>query len=134
MSPASVASTTPLPTPIAQVVQEVIEQREAEPKAETTSEQEAWLAKLETCESSGSTTIRVLDTNNRYSTGRYQFQDLTFLTYGKKYGLIASSTENAIPLILDGELQKKIAHKMLVDGGEGHWFNCSRPLGKYPKD
>ena len=103
---------------------------------ELSTSQVDWLEKLSKCESNGSTTIRVLDTNKQFSTGLYQFQDLTFLNYGKKYGLVATSTLKAEPLIYDGELQTKIAHKMLKDGGEGHWLNCVRimKLGKYPKE
>lgn len=127
----TIATTAPIipPTLTPIIVQEV----EAEQSVELTSVQEEWLAKLEKCESSGSTTVRILDTNGKYSTGRYQFQDLTFLSYGKKFGLIATTTEEATPLIFDGELQKQIAHKMLLEGGEGHWFNCSKKLGTYPK-
>ena len=126
---------TPSPTPYIPVMEVVEPAREvvAEKEVEPNLEQEAWLAKLEQCESGGRTTVKVLDTNGKYSYGRYQFQAQTWLSYGKQYGLVASSTNQVEPLIFDGELQKQIAHKMLADGGRDHWFNCSRPLGKYPR-
>ena len=97
--------------------------------------QTEYLDKLEVAESNGSTTIRILDTNHKFSTGCLQFQDETFLTQGKKYGLVATSTKEAEPLIYNCELQKQLAHKMLLDGGESHWLNSVRKLqlGKYPK-
>ena len=125
---ASVTIPTQLTTP--SVIIESIEQ----PKAELSASQADWLAKLEACESSGSSTIRILDTNHKFSTGSYQFQDETFLSYGKKYGLIATTTLKAEPLIYSRELQTQIAHKMLLNGGEYHWTNCWKKIGKnYPK-
>lgn len=104
-------------------------------KQELSVSQTEWLAKLEKCESNGSTTIKVLDTNNKFSFGALQFQAKTFLTQGVKYGLIATATEEVEPLIYNRELQVKLAHKMLLDGGEDNWYNCVRnqKLGKYPK-
>lgn len=113
----------------------VIENRPEPVKTELSTSQVEWLAKLEMCESSGSTTIRILDTNKKFSTGSYQFQDQTFLENGKRYGLIATSTEKAEPLIYSRELQTQIAHKMLLENeGWRHWTNCSKKIGKnYPK-
>ena len=121
--------TTPFTTP------SVIVERTKPFKEELSTSQVEWLAKLETQESSGSTTVRILDTNKKFSTGCLQFQDETFLIQGKKYKLIPESLEKAEPLIYNCELQYKIAHKMLLDGGEGHWFNSVKKLqlGKYPK-
>lgn len=94
--------------------------------------QEIYLERLSMCESSGSTTIRIIDTNNQYSTGKLQFQNKTFLEQGKLYNLIPRETLKAEPLIYDGELQKKIARKMLENHGEGHWLNCTNKIGDYP--
>lgn len=130
----AMATTTPIITPPATINLETVREVRVEPQAELTPLQEEWLSKLEQCESSGSTTIKVLDVNNKYSYGRFQFQSQTFLGYGKEYGLIATSTTKAEPLIYDGELQKQIAHRILLDGGEKHWFNCYNKIGyKYPK-
>lgn len=98
-----------------------------------TEAQEQYLARLEACESGGNYRVRIIDSNGLHSTGRFQFQDQTFLNFGKRYGLIPETTAKAEPLIYDGDLQKILAHKMLLDGGESHWFNCTRPLGRYPK-
>ena len=109
---------------------------EAQQSVELNSEQEQWLSKLEDCESSGSTTIKILDSNNKFSYGRYMFQAETFYGQGVKYGLVPTSTNKVEPSIYDGELQKQIAHKMLLDGGEANWYNCVfkiKKLGKYPK-
>jgi len=130
----AMATTTPIIPPPATINLETVREVRVEPQAELTPLQEEWLSKLEQCESSGSTTIKVLDVNNKYSYGRFQFQSQTFLGYGKEYGLIATSTTKAEPLIYDGELQKQIAHRILLDGGEKHWYNCYNKIGyKYPK-
>ena len=110
-----------------------IEQSVAPIKQELSVPQTEWLAKLEKCESNGSTTIKVLDVNNKFSFSCLQFQAKTFLTQGVKYGLIATSTKEVEPLIYNCELQYQLAHKMLLDGGENHWKVCSSKLGKYPK-
>ena len=83
---------------------------------------------LSECESGGSTTIKVLDTNGKYSYGLLQFQMGTWL----KYKNLGATREN----IFDGELQKTIARSMLDAGGWRNWLNCSlvvkRSLGSYP--
>ena len=69
----------------------------------------------------GSTTIRILDTNGKYSYGLLMFQMKTWLFYGKKFG---ATREN----IYDGELQRKVARKILDDGGWRHWWTCSKAV------
>jgi hypothetical protein len=84
-----------------------------------------WIDALAQCESMGSTTIKVLDTNGKYSYGLLQFQMGTWLKYG-------GTKQN----IYDGVLQTKIARGILDDGGWGNWYNCGRivrkTLGDYP--
>jgi len=133
-----VATTTPKISPnlsqaiTQEITTETIKESVDLPKTELTREEEEYLKKLEQCESGGSTTIRILDTNSEYSTGRYQFQDQTFLTYGQKYGLIATSTTEARPLIFDGDLQQEIAIRMLRAGEQKHWYNCTNKIGNFP--
>lgn len=88
-----------------------------------------WLSALIDCESMGSTTVRVLDTNGKYSHGLLQFQLSTWLSYGKEFGATKKN-------IYDGELQKIVARNMLDKGLWRHWYNCSKritsELGSYP--
>jgi len=81
------------------------------------------------CESGGSHTVSVLDTNGLHSTGLLQFQMGTWLAYGKPFG---ATREN----ITNGELQRIVALHMLNQGGWRHWLNCSNKvkttLGPYP--
>ena len=91
--------------------------------------QTQWLTALSNCESNGSTTVRVLDTNGRYSYGLFQFQLGTWLAYGKDFG---ATKEN----IYSPDLQWEVAKSMLDAGGWKNWWNCGRDveksLGVYP--
>ncbi len=82
-----------------------------------------WLAALEQCESTGSTTVKILDSNNKYSHGVVQFQMDTWLAYGKDFG----ATRNNI---YSKELQEQVALAMLRNGGSSHWLNCSNKISK----
>lgn len=100
--------------------------------------QEVWLHALEFCESRGRAEIKIFDSNDQYSYGILQFQMDTFIRQGKKYDIIDQdlTIEEAELIIYDVELQEKIAHRMLLDGGEGNWYNCfkSKLSGEhYPK-
>lgn len=89
---------------------------------------ELWINALGHCESENKPNIKVLDTNGLYSYGRFQFQQKTWLNYGKPFG---ATMEN----IYDGELQEKVVRSMLDNGGQGHWYHCGKrvekKLGKY---
>ena len=74
--------------------------------------------------------IRVLDSNHKYSYGRFQFQMQTWLRYSSSFH---TSADN----IYDGQLQEAVALYILNDGGYRNWFNCSTKnvipkLGPYP--
>lgn len=101
-----------------------------------THRQQVYLQALQFCESSGRVDIKILDSNHKYSYGGLMFQMSTFLSQGKKYGLINDSTgpTEGEKLIYDIELQEAIAHRMLLDGGERNWYVCTKKLGSYPKD
>ena len=47
----------------------------------------AWVDKLEIAESNGNASLHFLDVNHQYSNGCLQFQDGTWETYSKEYGI-----------------------------------------------
>lgn len=106
------------------------------PEIRPTHQQETWIAALEFCESRGDTSAKVFDSNDKYSYGAFQFQMQTFLSYGKKYGLVATSTteKDGEKLIYDYGLQRRIVAIMLSNGLSNHWRNCAKKLGTYPKE
>ena len=83
-----------------------------------------WLIKLETCESRGKD-ITILDTNNRYSYGWFQFQRQTFNHYGDLYGLPHDNIHSF-------DQQFAIAHKMIENGLQNQWYNCTKSIGNPP--
>ena len=93
------------------------------------SPQQQWVHALALCESGGRDTIKVFDSNKKYSYGRLQFQAQTWLSYSDEFG---TSMDN----IYDGELQEVVATYILNNGGYRNWLNCSRAvskkLGPYP--
>jgi len=93
-----------------------------------TPKQDIYLARLMDCESSGSSTIKIVDSNNYYSYGAFQFQLGTWIGESEKYNLGYSKKD-----IFDWQKQKFLAHLMLLDGGRKHWYNCTKKLGDYPK-
>ena len=97
--------------------------------------QEEWIDKLGKCESRDRPSIKILDTNNKYSYGLLQFQLETFYSFGKKYGFFPEefTREEARLMINIPSLQKAIAKEMLDDGLDWHWKNCrDKKIGKYP--
>jgi len=88
-----------------------------------------YMTRLSDCESSGSSTIKVLDSNNKYSYGAYQFQMQTWLAQSEKYGLDYKEKD-----IYYFTKQARLAYLMLSDDGEGQWYTCGlKRLGKFPK-
>lgn len=81
------------------------------------------------CESHASTTVRILDVNDRWSVGKYQYQYATWLAYSKQFGTTAEN-------ITDGDLQDRVTRYILDHGGWKNWYNCarkvSRSIGQYP--
>jgi len=75
----------------------------------TSTPQEVWMDSLAECESQGSTTIKVLDTNGYYSYGKYQYQMKTWL----KYKSLGTTKEN----IFNGDLQDTVTKYVLDSGG-----------------
>jgi len=91
--------------------------------------QEVWIFHLEDCESSASSTVKIIDSNGKVSAGILQFQENTWLSYGKKFG---TTKEN----ILDVSLQEVVAESILDAHETWHWKNCyakvSKKYGVYP--
>lgn len=88
-----------------------------------------WMFALAKCESGGNDTIKVWDTNSKWSVGRYQYQYSTWLKYSKRFG---TTREN----ITNGELQDEVTRYVLDTTGSGDWYNCAKAikksLGEYP--
>lgn len=95
----------------------------------TIDQKTLWMDSLSDCESLGSTTIKVLDTNDYYSYGKYQYQMATWL----KYGFLGTTKYN----IYDGDLQDRITRYILDNNGEDNWVICgnrvTKSLGPYPE-
>lgn len=81
----------------------------------------AWMVKLAERESSGNCSVVIVDTNGRLSTGKYMYQNATWLSMGKKYGL-PTTLEN----IKDCELQDEVTYQVLKNETRGHMnWRCS---------
>lgn len=91
-----------------------------------TSPLDLWIEKLAYAESSGQENIRILDSNNRYSYGCLQFQELTFKSFSERYHLFGD--------LMDCQLQKQIAKRMIQEDPENwrHWYNSVKLLGPPP--
>ncbi|MEK7608179.1 MAG: hypothetical protein AAB495_01225 [Patescibacteria group bacterium] len=86
-------------------------------------ELDRWIERLILLESEGRTNITILDVNNKHSFGCLQFQKATFVSYGKRYGLLGSS-DDVMKKIYDCELQKKLAKRMIEESHRNwrHWY------------
>lgn len=93
------------------------------------TQKEVWMGALAKCESGGDPTIKVWDTNQKWSIGKYQYQYATWAKYATLFG---TTKDN----ISDGDLQDKVTRYILDTKGTDDWFNCSKivvsELGKYP--
>ena len=94
------------------------------------TQMEKTLAHLGQCESSNRSDIKVLDINNYYSYGTYQFQLWTFYYYGQQYGILDKDLEflESENLIYDIDIQRSIATKMIEDGLWDSWYNCLKGI------
>jgi len=93
------------------------------------SAQEAWIDKLERCESSGNPkAINPKDTDGTPSYGSFQFKPSTFKMYSKRYGVEGQ--------LMDRSAQREIVVNMLDDKAV-RWRNefpaCVKKLGLPPK-
>ena len=90
-----------------------------------------WLDNLAQAESNGKDHIKILDVNGLYSYGCLQFQVGTFLSYGRKYGIVpeeALSNPDLLKLIYNCSVQKEIARAMIEDSAANwrHWYTSVR--------
>lgn len=92
---------------------------------EKPSDTTALLTFLSNCESGNNPNIVVWD-NGSWSYGKFQFKLSTFNYYGKLYGFLPRDLEvlEGENYIYDGEIQYKIAQRMISDGLEYNWKNC----------
>lgn len=87
------------------------------------SPQDQWIKRLHVCENPDDIP-KVLDTNKRYSYGKYQWQMASWLNYKS----LGATKEN----ILDETMQDTVTRYVLDHGGQGNWYHCSQKLGPYP--
>src|SRR5437868_4485188 len=89
---------------------------------------DAWLERLVQKESNGSSTVVIIDTNGKKSFGCLQFQQATFETFSRKFGIEGD--------ILDCAVQKRIARAMLESDRDAwrNWYTsvALRGLGLPP--
>lgn len=90
--------------------------------------QEIWIQRLIKCESGGNPRALNADDGGSRSVGILQFKDKTFMHFSKVYEL-----SNIPQDIWRAENQIELVRKMLNDGLENHWANCTRKLGPYPR-
>lgn len=89
-----------------------------EKKDEPVEDIDIMLDRLAMCESSGNENAIVLDVNNLYSMGLYQYQMPTWIRYGM-------SPDD----IYDGEKQRELTKKIIEQGGWENWYNCGIKIG-----
>lgn len=104
----SVPAESDLPFPIEQIALP----EDAPPVKETLTEaQEAWLADLRQCESSGNdNAVNAVDLDGTASYGRYQFKPGTFAGYIRLYELPYAPSD-----YMNGEAQQEILERMVLD-------------------
>jgi hypothetical protein len=119
----------------------------AEPTSEDTADDTAPLPieglkdsvveRLVKCETKGrpdANSVVVIDTNNKASIGKLQFQAETVVNYTK---LIESRTidrKEAIQIALDGERAASLAKRIIFEkDGLGNWHLCSKQLRLAPE-
>ena len=87
-----------------------------------------WIDRLMMLESEGREDIVIVDTNGRLSKGCLQFQDATFNSYAKRYGIEGE--------IMNCGDQKKLATLMIQENPRNarHWYTSvfKRGLGPPP--
>lgn len=101
------------------------------------SDLKSWIERLAKHESQNISTIKRLDKNGRYSYGCLQFQQITFVSQVKRYGLasIEASDADVMRMIYDCEFQKCLASRMIIDCWRNyqHWWNAVKVIGRPPR-
>ena len=92
------------------------------------SPQDVWMSKLHNCENVDNIP-KIIDSNDYYSYGKYEYQMATWLKYSKLFG---TTKEN----ISDDALQDTVTRYILDNGGWRNWLICggrvAKRLGAYP--
>jgi len=101
--------------------------------------QNAWIDKLEMCESGGDpTAINLVDLDGTSSFYSFQFKPDTFRIFGELYGVIPKglSKEENMTLLKERKLQRDIVSFMILDkktNWEQQFPSCVTQLGRPPK-
>ena len=92
-----------------------------------------YLQDLAQCESGGRPDIKILDTNNYYSYGKYQYQLATWKKYGIEFGYFEKdiSDAEARKHIYKEWLQDDMTLRIFLNYPEAWrmWYNCSKKVG-----
>ena len=103
----------------------VLRQKNPYQSAPTSPETQKFLVFLRKCESGGNDDVVVLDSNNKYSYGAFQYQMATFKGMMRYYGIASDAEDKELEnLIMDPTIQEDLTGRILEDGGHAHWTNC----------
>jgi hypothetical protein len=95
---------------------------------------DAWIEKLIWCESRGNPDAVNWYDGGTPSFGILQFKTDTFWRYNLKYQLLPNLEKNEVPnIIMDSDVQIRLAKRIISDGGYKNWFNCVKSIGLPPK-
>jgi hypothetical protein len=86
---------------------------------------------LSFCESGHRANIIVWD-NGSYSYGEFMFKLPTIKMYSIRYEMLPGDLEDAdyINWALDGQYSRKLAKRIIEDGGWRNWYNCLKGYKK----
>ena len=92
------------------------------------------LVKCETKGQSDANNVVVIDTNNKASIGKLQFQTETVVNYTKLIEGRAIDKKEAIQIALDGDRAARLAKRIIFEkDGLGNWHLCSKQLRLAPE-
>jgi len=93
--------------------------------------------RLVKCETKGrpdANSVVVIDTNNKASIGKLQFQAETVVNYTKLIERRTIDRKEAIQIALDGERAASLAKRIIFEkDGLGNWHLCSKQLRLAPE-
>jgi hypothetical protein len=95
-----------------------------------------WMTLLAEAESGGDPTLKILDTNRKYSYGCLQFQFHTFRQYARQYSLFEGLEDRDLRReIYNCESQIRLATQMIEEDYANwrHWRNTVKKIGMPPR-
>ena len=93
-----------------------------------------WIERLIWCESRGNPDAVNWYDGGTPSFGILQFKTDTFWRYNLKYQLLPNLEKNEVPnIIMDSDVQIRLAKRIISNGGYKNWFNCVKSIGLPPK-